>query len=314
MSNPVVTRLLKEVGNPDLLLALSQRLSSSELNSLLLEVLKMNAAKLSPTDLLKTYEQNRFVSPSVIDQLTFLKTEIQLLELAKAHGFHAIELSPLAPLGNCSALGLVDQNKVVSALRGTEVVADATNLLALEAASRRRTAKYDNTITQLATTHRHVRAQALPPINGFTAHFKLFCAVSAGKDTGNLEFERNALVQHIQLYLSFLKELGLPDVKLIIKVFGADEQELQSAHRVADFALAEISKSFVTKQEVPLEEHRYYLGVRFSLNVVINNKEYNLGDGGVVDWSAKLTGNQKERMFTSGLGIELLIKLMTGFI
>lgn len=314
MANPAVNSLLKKIGSPDLLKALSDQLSSSELNSLLLEVMKADAAKVSAADLLKAYQQNRFVSPSAINHITFLKMEIQLLELAQIHGFEAIELSPLAPLGNCSALGLVDQNKVVSALRGTEVVADATNLLALEAASRRRAASFNNHIVNVATTHRHVRAQALPPVKGFTAHFKLFCAVTAGKDTGNLEFEKNALAQHIRLYLAFLQQIDIREVKVIIKVFGVDETALNSAHRIADFAIAQFDTAIVSKQVVPVDEHRYYGGVRFSLNATINQKEYNLGDGGVVDWSAKLTGNAKERMFTSGLGIELLIKLMHGLI
>ncbi len=39
-----------------------------------------------------------------------------------------------------------------------------------------------------------------------------------------------------------------------------------------------------------------------------------MGDGGFVDWGAKLTSNGKERMFTSGIGVELLIKLLYGLI
>jgi len=31
-----------------------------------------------------------------------------------------------------------------------------------------------------------------------------------------------------------------------------------------------------------------------------------------VDWGAKLTSNGKELMFTSGVGVELLIKLVAG--
>jgi hypothetical protein len=50
------------------------------------------------------------------------------------------------------------------------------------------------------------------------------------------------------------------------------------------------------------------------LNVDFKGKEFNMGDGGFVDWGAKLTSNHKERMFTSGVGVELLIKLFTGVI
>ncbi|HMI65132.1 MAG TPA: hypothetical protein VK517_03810, partial [Cyclobacteriaceae bacterium] len=71
-------------------------------------------------------------------------------------------------------IALVDQNKVVSALRGTEVVADATNLLALESSKRRKSSRFDNEAIHLCTLHRHVRAQAIPRGKGFTPHFKVF--------------------------------------------------------------------------------------------------------------------------------------------
>jgi hypothetical protein len=38
---------------------------------------------------------------------------------------------PVAPLGACAIMGHASQNKVLSALRGTEVVADPTNVMAL---------------------------------------------------------------------------------------------------------------------------------------------------------------------------------------
>jgi hypothetical protein len=48
-----------------------------------------------------------------------------------------VELSPIAPLGTCSAVGPVSQNRIVSAMRSAEVVSDSTNALAVEAADRR---------------------------------------------------------------------------------------------------------------------------------------------------------------------------------
>src|SRR5512138_2963172 len=127
MANPTLDALLKKTSDPELLKKLTETLSGSELNSLLLELFREKSTAISPTDLLTHYQQNRFVQPSSIDAITFLKAELTLLAIGKQAGFMPMELSPLAPLGNCSALALVDQNKVVSALRGTEVVADATN-------------------------------------------------------------------------------------------------------------------------------------------------------------------------------------------
>src|SRR5690349_3023511 len=164
MANPTLDGLLKKVSDPELLQKLTEGLSPSELNSLLLEVLRIQAESQSPADLMVHYRQNRFVQPSALDAITFLKAELSLLEPWKQSGFVPLELSPLAPLGNCSALALVDQNKVISALRGTEVVADATNLLALEAAQQRKASGFGADNVNYCTVHRHVRAQALPPV------------------------------------------------------------------------------------------------------------------------------------------------------
>jgi hypothetical protein len=314
MPNPTLSSLLNKIGNPGLIETLSEKLSLSELNSLLLEVMKRKASSTSPAELMKSYQKNRFVTPSLIDSLTFLKAETQLLELAKQNGFEPLELSPLAPLGNCSAIARADQNKIVSALRGTEVVADATNLMALEAASRRKASAFNDDIISLCTVHRHVRAQALPPVKGFTAHFKIFCAVTAGRDKGNLEFEKQALLSHLALYRSYLQQLGLNDFQIILKTFGESSTEQLAAERVADQVLAEMKGTNIVKTAVPKTEHHYYSSVRFSLNLNHRGKEFNLGDGGFVDWSQKLTSNNKERMFTSGLGIELLLKLVNGVI
>jgi hypothetical protein len=77
-------------------------------------------------------------------------------------------------------------------------------------------------------------------------------------------------------------------------------EEIKSAFREVDISLL----------EVPQAEHNYYDQLRFSLNLVLKGVEYNIGDGGLVNWGQKLTGNKKERMFTSGLGTELLWKLL----
>lgn len=56
----------------------------------------------------------------------------QIVELVKTVGtryfenskqpfYTPVQLSPVAPLGSCSVVATVDQNKVVSAVRGTEV-------------------------------------------------------------------------------------------------------------------------------------------------------------------------------------------------
>jgi hypothetical protein len=315
MPNPTIQSLLNKTGYPDLLEKLNHELSGSELNSLLLEIFRTSAAKISPQELMKAYENNRFVVPSVLDALTFAKADLQLLELAKQHGFEGLELSPLAPIGSCSSVALVDQNKVVSAVRGTEVVADATNLMALESSVRRKKSRFDEHVIHCCTIHRHVRGQSIPDVKGFTPHFKVFCALSTGKDTGNLDFEKQAMLHHLLFYRDyFVKQLQLSGVKIILKGLKNDNGPSQFSAKLFDAIGDQLSGVGLSLVEVPKADHSYYQHTRFSLNLVYHDKEYNLGDGGFVDWGQKLTGNYKERMFISGIGIELLLKLQHGMI
>ncbi|HZY78983.1 MAG TPA: hypothetical protein VFE50_05630 [Cyclobacteriaceae bacterium] len=314
MSNPAIDRLLEKIGDAQLLDKLND-LPATELQSLLLEVFRRSATSITPQQLLKAYETNRFVTPSAVDPITFYKTEIGMLQLAKSEGFEPLELSPLAPLGNCSAIGLADQNKIISAGRGTEVVADATNLMALEAAVRRKHTKFGKDPVNLCCVHRHVRAQAIPNIKGFTPHFKIFTAVTAGRDSGSLEFEKTALLQHLSYYKKFfVDDMDLTRSVVIIKGLKTENGNTDKSRHLYEFVKSRLDGFQLSFEEVPEDKHRYYQHTRFSLNIDFNGREFNIGDGGFVDWGSKLTSNGKERMFTSGVGVELLVKLLTGII
>src|SRR5262245_1655240 len=111
------------------------KLSGSELNSLLLELFRRRIRKISPAALLKDFDKNRFSALSTVDTISFKQFEMRCLELAAEKEFNVVTLSPLTSLGACSVMGYVDQNNVVSALRGTEIISDATNVFALMIAS-----------------------------------------------------------------------------------------------------------------------------------------------------------------------------------
>ena len=312
MANPTIERLLEKIGDTQLLDKL-QQLPATELHSLLLEIFRRAAGDVTPQQLLKAYETNRFVVPSAVDPIIFYKTELEMLELAKKDSFEPQELSPLAPLGNCSAIGLADQNKIVSAARGTEVVADATNLMALECAVRRKQSKFGNEAVNLCSIHRHVRAQAIGG-KGMTPHFKIFTAITAGRDTGALDFEKMALLRHLSFYKKFFVDQHKFDTKVIIKGLKGDDGNTLRSQQLYEFIKQQLPGIGLSFAEVPGDKHRYYQHTRFSLNIDFKGQEFNMGDGGFVDWGAKLTSNNKERMFTSGIGVELLIKLMSGLI
>src|SRR4051812_31975878 len=128
------TRAVEEQGFE----ALAERLPGTELQSVLLEVMRRRASARTPHDVLAQYRRDRFVRPAPIDLRVSLELDMHLL--AAADRFAAIDLSPVTPLGTCSTMALTDQHRTLSALRGTEVVSDPTNVLALECAERLRAA------------------------------------------------------------------------------------------------------------------------------------------------------------------------------
>src|SRR5438552_2620089 len=183
--------------------AITDGLPASRLWSLLLEVAEARAAARRPADLMEQWDRDRFVQPAIVDQRSLVEVDRHLLAAASA--FESMELSPVAPLGVCSVMGLTSQNKVLSALRGTEVVSDPTNVLALECARRLR--RDQETVVRLATSHRCVRAQEIPKVRGFTANFRIFCLASAGLERQSHAFVVDALAEHVTVMLNALDRL-----------------------------------------------------------------------------------------------------------
>jgi hypothetical protein len=276
--------------------ALAQGLAASELWSLLLGVAEQRAAQRSAAQVQQQWERDRFVCPAYVDQRTLNQLDSHLL--AAASGFEALELSPLAPLGSCSAIALASQNKIVSTVRGTEVVSDPTNLLALESARRLR--KNGQTV-KFTTNHRCVRAQAVPNHAGYAAHFRLFCITTAGHERKDQAFLVESLSEHIQTHLSALNRLeqhgySFPDRRL--KVLATPERRALG-ERIASGA-GEIPVVFETLT------HDYYDGLRFMISARAPGGEHlPLIDGGAFDWLRKLTSNHKLVFVASALGSQL---------
>lgn len=278
--------------------ALARDLPASRLWSLLLDVVEQRAAPRTPAALMEQWDRDRFVEPSHIDQRTLVALDGHLLAAASA--FEAIELSPLAPLGVCSALGLASQNKVVSALRGTEVVSDPTNVLALECA--RRLHRNPDQTVRLATSHRCVRAQEVPKQPGFAAHFRIFCLATAGRERKDHEFVVSALVEHITTMLGALNRLeqhgyAFPD--RVVRVFAAPDRAA-----LGDRVAAEVTDRDVERATL---DHLYYDGgLRFQINARSTDGGYvPLIDGGAFTWVGKLASNNRLVFVATGMGSQL---------
>lgn len=277
--------------------ALSQGIAATELWSLLLSVFERRAAQRTPAAVRQQWETDRFVQPSAVGQRTLNELDAHLL--AAAANFEALELSPLAPLATCSAVALSSQNRVVSTARGTEVVSDPTNVLALECAKRLRVAPH--AAVKLTTSHRCVRAQAVPDRPGFVAHFRIFCLATAGHEQKDHAFVTAALTEQIRTHIAALDLLEkhgyrFPDRRLRLL---ATPERAHLAQRIAA-AIPEIPATFE-----PLE-HKYYDGLRFMLDAgTPDGNAIPLIDGGAFDWLRQLTANNRMVFVASGMGSQL---------
>lgn len=300
--------IASKTGNDDLLERL-QQLPGSELNSILLELFRQRAATVSPAELLQQFEKNRFATPSTIDAIAFKELETAWLKFAEGNNFQPVILSPLTPLGTCAAFKTVDQNNVVSALRGTEVMSDATNVFALLAAQQFRQTKTKLPVKYVAA-ERLVRAQGLA-LPGHTAHFGIFCVATGGFNNGGLLFETAQLVEQLTVHLHLLSQT-LTKENITIKILVKEENELLTG--ALKTAFANISEEYpleIIQQQQPNE---YYKLVQFKIFYSQKGASINLSDGGFVDWTQQLLSNKKHRLLISGIGIELVFKLMSGMI
>lgn len=306
LMNNISERVAKKMGYPNLVADLGEKLSASELNTLLLDLFRIRAGKTTAADLLRQFEKNRFVAPSQVDTINFIEFELRCLKLAMNRGFTPITLSPLTPFGTCSAVAFVDQNNVVTALRGTEVVSDATNVFAILMAKELKKKK-DHGPVKYAATHRHVRSQALSN-PAFTAHFGIFCLATSGTDTGSFSFELDHLLDHITTHLSvYSNEFDLDKETLLLKIFLKEQNEV--FHQKLKESLKAINDTVTVQIEKQLNPGDYYKFVQFKYFIVRNGQEINLSDGGFVDWTQKLISNKKHRLLISGVGTELIHKM-----
>ncbi|MFZ2497517.1 MAG: hypothetical protein ACP5N0_14235 [Methanosarcina sp.] len=304
----IIENVLKKIGNENLIDELTTKLSQSEISTLLLALSKKTANKNTPNDILGKYESNRFVKPSKLNPIKVKQVEILMLETAEASGFSSVLLSPASLLGSCSVIAKVDQNNVISATRGLEFISDGTNVLAIYLANGIKNKTIDNTKSpvHLSATCRVTRGQMFRS-NEFVPHFGLFTIVSSGKDTGSYGFEKDAIAKHMEFYISYFGDKLGHKLKVSLNVRNGYTDKMGFINRI-HFHLREIYPhiDFTVNEEVL--DNSYYQGVNFKISV----NDVEIVDGGFVDWTQKLLGNKKERLLTSGAGIDL--QLFTGML
>ncbi|WP_051580776.1 hypothetical protein [Pseudonocardia acaciae] len=283
--------------------ALEHGLSPTDLQSLLLGVARTRAARVTPARVARRWREDRFVRPAGHDPRALVRVEARLWELLPER-FAGVELSPVAPLGTCSAVATVDQNRVVSTVRGSEVLADPTNALAVEAA-RRRAAGSRRDRVDLAACHRVLRGQAFDG-PGLAAHFKLFALVSSARDTGSGQTEARLLTDHLRYWLRVLAEFAPTHrPRLLFTPFDSPVLAQRFADVIVPALAADRSCVELTADPDRTQGSGYYADAALCLRA----GDVDLGDGGTTTWTASLLGDAKERCVISCVATERLAAL-----
>jgi hypothetical protein len=284
--------------------ALEHDLSQSDLQTLLLDVTRRRAAQVTPARLTQRWQRDRYVTPGSSDPRKVWPLEARLWALLPGE-FAALDLSPTTPLGTCTAVAPGSQDRIVSTVRGSEVVSDPTNALALEAARRRRTAPAKDPV-HLACCHRVLRAQPFDG-PGLLQHFRLFALVTSARDQGSATTEAQTLTTHLRFWIAALADLvPARDVTVSYTVFGFPPL----AQRLTDTVLPALEPALpgnVTIKEEPDRQHGRGYYERGAIKIYVAGQE--IGDGGFTDWTAQLTSDAKERCFTSCVSTERLAAL-----
>lgn len=302
MQDKILKKILKKLNDPDLLDKLVNQLSFSELQSLLMIAFNEKRKSIKIKDMLDQYKKDPYLFPSGVEQGLQIEFD-SIISNALPKEFTTIELSPVSPLGSCSQIAGISQNKIISTIRKNEVSSDPTNILALEASLRR---KETNKTIRLSTSQRVLRSERVVS-KDTVAHFRVYALCIAGKDKGNLGFEIETCQELILLYIKVLQELNnngyqYLNIKVIVKcndraVLDALEscplkKKLNEVNTIINYKLDE------------KENWNYYRNIRFQINVTDNEGEYFIVDGGDTDWTQQILSNKKERFFISGFGSE----------
>lgn len=304
--HPAFDHVLQQFGHPGVVDQLTA-LSGSDLTSLLLGLMRRRAASVAPAQVRRQYEHSRFVAPGQVRFQDLRRAEDICVD-AINHAFEFVVLAPVTPFGAHACLGGISQDRLLSTTRALEATGDPTMGLTLEAAARRamvlRRDSRSAEVVRLAGIQRVLRAQAFSGPRSF-AHFELLGLVSAGRDTGALEFEISSITEHASLLAAVIRGAGASDVVVRLTSFSR-------LHRHVLAAVEERLGSVVRCERWDDRQRGrgYYPSVCFKVDGLWDDEWIEIGDGGIVDWCQRLLDNKKERVVTSGASVERLAGLI----
>ena len=205
-------------------------------------------------------------------------------------------------------MATISQNRIISTVRGSEVVSDPTNALAVEAAIRRQMQRSGR--VDLAASHRVIRAQALDR-PGLSAHFRLFALVSSGRDLGSGRTEAQMLIDHLGYWTAALAAL-LPqrDVRLTFTSFDCPVLQERFCDTVMPTILNTAPHIQLAQDQTRTQGAGYYSGAALAIYAHNGQDWVDVGDGGLTTWTRDLLQDHKERCLISCLATERLAALV----
>jgi hypothetical protein len=296
----------------------------------------MRAASRKPMELMAQYERDRTVRSCDTSGRALGRLIVAAFDAVP--DYEAVELAPVEPVGLNSVLGGIDQNNVLATVRATEVVADPTVALALQAAWRRR---HGSDVVRMCAAHRVLRQQAFDP--PALQHFHIFALVTGARSRSDHRSEVDAMGEHVHAHLAVTaagRDLGAAVEQPVVRISDtalhaaatsgsvavkADVSSPREAFppdvarrlgrrmrrlEAATEALTPIVARFDSRLLIDLTRTdgiAYYDGLQLRIDAACNGEERELADGGSVDWATRLLSDRREHLFTSGIGLERLL-------
>ena len=238
----------------------------------------------------RRYIRDRFAQPGPTPWRSIRWAEDALLGALPAD-VEMLTLAPVVPLGTHSSLGTVSQDKVLTTVRASEVAADPTNALALEAAVRRPGLDRATTV-RLPACCAWCGEQFQSA--GAQAHFTLFGLATAGRDEGSYRFERSALAEHLRFAVAGLAATRLRHLHVALTPLS------EAGERIAAAVIDELDQdrgpaaaAVIVLDHTRQRGRGYYRDLCFKVNAHVCGTLEEIGDGGFTDWTRKLAARAR---------------------
>ncbi len=273
--------------------ALLRSLNPVELRTILADVARSRAADQTPADLIKRWREDRLLMPSLLDPREAMPITTKLWEPVPQE-FVGVTLSQLTALGSGVHLGGRGQNRVITTMRGTEVLADPAHGLALEASRRRRNG---HSRVHLAT---HARCTHAWDQSEESSHELRFSLVSSAPDGGGLSTEADLLDLHLDYWREIMGTV-IPRGRIELTVWDATLAGLLESRGTRDGVIVVEGSD---DERRPWRNPYTTAAFRF---LVDGEEPTEVGDGGFVTWTQALTRNRKDRCLVSGVSVDAIV-------